>query len=240
MNADGLCPVDQTLIALAGAAALTLSIYGYASGIASALALAPEALAAYLGCVLGTLLAGLGFGGGGGGGGGGGPQQSVQNFQPSGGGCLAAETRVLMSDGRLKMISEINTNDVVRSGRDSGNVAVVKQVCVIDGAAVHELRVRHVRGGPAPSITATGEHLFWVDGRGWTRVEDLKPGDWLSSEEGAPIEIVENRLLDHPMKVYTLRLERDDAFYANDVLVHDLCGADLPVATVSTEMGVAK
>jgi hypothetical protein len=239
MNADGLCPVDKTLIAIAGGVAITLSIYNYASGIASALALAPEALAAYLGCVLGTLLAGLG-GGGGGGGGGGPPQQSVQAFQGTGGGCLAAETRVLMADGRLKMISELQTNEVVRSGIHTDNIAVVKQVCVVDGAPVRELRVRHLRGGPAPSITATAEHLFWVDGKGWTRVEYLKPGDWLSSEEGGPIEIVENRPMDHPMKVYTLRLDKDDAFYANGVLVHDLCGFDLPATTVSTVTEVAK
>jgi len=56
----------------------------------------------------------------------------------------------------------------------------------------------------------------------------------LCDPRGARIEIAENRPLDRHMKVYTLRLEMDNAFYANDVLVHDLCGGSLPVTAIST------
>jgi hypothetical protein len=133
----------------------------------------------------------------------------------------------------MKMISEIQTNDMVRSGTRTDDIAMVRQVCVVEGAQVHELRVRHLRGADAPSIVASAEHLFWVDGKGWTTVARLKAGDWLSNEQGQPMEIVENKLLDKPRTVYTLGLEKDNAFYANDVLVHDLCGGALPVSEVA-------
>jgi len=132
------------------------------------------------------------------------------------------------------MISEIATNDLIRSGQRVDNFARVVQVYALPAQNVHELQLRHIRGAAVPPVVATAEHLFWVDGRGWSTVKELKPGDWLSDSGGAPLEIVANRLLDRPTKVYTLRLATDNSFYANDVLVHDLCGGLLPVMPVST------
>jgi len=132
------------------------------------------------------------------------------------------------------MISEMTTNDVVRTGQRTDNIADVREVSMLESTRVHEIRLRHLRGPAAPPILATAEHLFWVDGKGWTTVGQLKPGDWLSNTNGIPLEIVENRMLDRQIKVYTLRLDRDNAFYANDVLVHDLCGGLLPVTPVTT------
>ncbi len=137
------------------------------------------------------------------------------------------------------MISEIQTNDMVRSGERTDNIAVVSEVCVLETDHFDELRLRRLRGQAVPSVRTTAEHLFWVDGKGWTAARALKPGDWLSNSEGAPIEIVENRVLEKSMKVYTLQLARDNAFYANDVLVHDLCGA-LPATVVSSTTEVSK
>ena len=104
----------------------------------------------------------------------------------------------------------------------------------VDDARVYELRLRRLGGQSLASVITTQEHLFWVDGKGWVAALELKPGNWLSNAQGDPIEIIENRRLDGLMKVYTLRLEMDNAFYANDVLVHDLCGGKLPAPAVST------
>ena len=74
------------------------------------------------------------------------------------------------------------------------------------------------------SLRTTDEHLFWVDGTGWVEAQKLEPGQWLFDEKGQRLRIVDNRSLGQPLKVYTFRLREDSAFYANDVLVHDLCG----------------
>ena len=55
-NAEGRCIKDNSLLAIAGAVAITMTIYNFVSGGAvGLLTLAPEAIAGYLGCVIGTL-----------------------------------------------------------------------------------------------------------------------------------------------------------------------------------------
>jgi hypothetical protein len=238
--AEGHCPTDNSFVAVGQQAAANLYDTAEGLGLASP-ANRAAALASYLACLLGNAT-GNPFGNFGGGGGGGGgnfgqpsnPQQSGPNFQSTGGGCLAGETRVLMADGREKPISSLAANDMVRSGIGTHDVARVAQVFALDGAQVCELRLRRLRGPAVPSVVTTQEHLFWVDGKGWTEAKDLKPGDWLSNAQQGHFEIVEKRPGAGRMKVYTLRLEIDNAFYANGVLVRDLCGGSLPVTEAST------
>ena len=44
------------------------------------------------------------------------------------------------------------------------------------------------------------------------------------NDKGQRVQIVSNQTLPGTYKVYTLKLQGDNSFYANDVLVHDLCG----------------
>jgi hypothetical protein len=242
LNANGQCPTDGTLVALGAQAQANLYSLASSSGNGpgggpGGAPSASAALAAYFGCLSGSsspFQGGTSVGGyslppi---------PQQSGPSFQSTGGGCFVGDTRILMADGTSQPISEISTNDWVRSGQSKDNIAMVAEILTVESVRVREIRLRHIRGGVAPSVLATAEHLFWLDGKGWTSAKDLKPGDWLSSSEGKPLEIVENRPINNPKKVYTLRLEKDNAFYANDVLVHDVCGGSLPVtAGLTTEV----
>lgn len=237
LQASGQCPTDGSYIQLGAQAAANL--YATAQGMGfAAPANQAAAMAAYMECLLGnvgqnpftynypgnnsynnnfTQPAN--------------PQNSGTSFQTTGGGCLAGGTRVLMADGSEKPISAIVTNDTVRSGPHPHNLAVVKEISRVRNARVEQLLLRHLHGETARPVTTTDEHLFWVDGRGWVGAGALKAGDWLSDPQGEPIEIVEIRPLPAPADVYTLRLDMDNAFYANGVLVHDLCGGSLPVAT---------
>lgn len=230
MNAEGRCIKDNTLIAIAGSVAITLTIYNFVSGAAALLTLAPEAIASYLGCVIGTLLAGL-FGNLGNSGSSGPAQSSVQNFQNGGPECFAAETRVLLADGRFKTINEIKTGDVVRTGRESFNIAPVAETHTRLTEAGRAIRFELASGKCADELHTTDEHLFWVDGHGWTPAIQLKKGDWLFNEKGQRLHITSNERIREPLQVYTFKLQGDTAFYANGVLVHDLCGnwtPDLP------------
>jgi len=53
----------------------------------------------------------------------------------------------------------------------------------------------------------------------------LKAGDWLMNDHGQRVQIVGNERIRGSHEVYTLKLRGDTAFYANGILVHDLCGA---------------
>ena len=70
----------------------------------------------------------------------------------------------------------------------------------------------------------TDEHLFWVDGKGWTPANRLQPGDWLLTEGAGRVQVSGNSPEKRSCEVFTLQLRGDSAFYANGVLVHDMCG----------------
>lgn len=78
-------------------------------------------------------------------------------------------------------------------------------------------------------MTSTDEHLFWVDGAGWTVARDLQVGDRLVQSSGGNAIITANQQLPGKSKVYTFYLGKGHAFYANDILVHDLCGEMVPM-----------
>jgi hypothetical protein len=132
---------------------------------------------------------------------------------------------VLVANGEHKAIELIRTNDVVRTGTRSDNLAVVTEV---HSRLTDQVRaIRLVSRDPAAAATVvqtTDEHLFWVDGKGWTVARDLTPADWLSTENGGRVRIAANDRLPQTLRVYTFKLREDSAFYADGVLVHDMCG----------------
>jgi hypothetical protein len=208
---------------------MTMKIIG---DITSVLASIPEQIASYVGCIIGSLLANFGgFGGSGGGGGGG--QQSVQNFVPGGDGCFAAETRVLLADGRFKTIAEIQPGDVVKTGPGRNDVAQVVEVLGRTSTKVREIQFTWPGSNRSDSLRTTDEHLFWEEARGWVEAQKLEAGDWLLDDAARPVRITENRRIAGPLQVFTFRLREDPAFYANGVLVHDMCGFWTPEGPIA-------
>jgi hypothetical protein len=229
-NAEGRCIKDNTLLMCAGAVAMGMKIFGDVTGVLASVA---EQAASYIGCVIGSLLSNLGSGIAGGGGGGGGSQQAVQNFTQGGPICFAADTQVLLADGHTKSISEIKTGDLVKTGSNSNNVAHVTEVFALASDRIRDLHFTWPRAGRSNSVRTTDEHLFWVDGKGWVEAKKLKVGDWLLDEGARPVQITENRRYAGTLPVYTFRLREDSAFYANGVLVHDMCGVITPGAAIA-------
>src|SRR2546429_8368596 len=76
------------------------------------------------------------------------------------------------------------------------------------------------------------EHLFWVDGKGWTVANQLQPGDWLLTDGARRVQVADTIRETRPCGVYTLQLHGESAFYANGGLVHDMCGLDPGKVTV--------
>ena len=213
---DYHCAADAALLGVAAGLLVFLNFY-YA-------VLSPfDVVVSAFGCVV-QYLAGLFVGPSGGGGGSGPGNGTFGGYGNAWGGCFAAETRVLLEDGRFKTIDQIKAGDRVRSG--NGRISAATVIETHDRVSDKTREVRYlVPGVELPeSLRTTDEHLFWVDGTGWVEAQKLEPGQWLFDEKGQRLRIVDNRSLGQPLKVYTFRLREDSAFYANDVLVHDLCG----------------
>jgi hypothetical protein len=228
-EAVGRCPTDgtqvpisaSTLVALLPVLDVALSFEAMGEEAESC----PIIVATMIGCIIGNLLgpgpimntSGQGPG-------------SPQSVGYTDGGCLAPDTLVLMGDGKLKPISDLKANERVRSGERSDNLAVVMEVYSRMSSQARQLTLAGPGGAPRAGLTVTAEHLLWVDGKGWTAAARVGPGDWLFDSHGRRVRVIGNEPLGRSLKVYSLRLAVDNAFYANDLLVHDLCGLAAPVA----------
>ncbi len=150
-----------------------------------------------------------------------------------------ADTPVWMANGTWKPISAVHTNELVRTGLDTAKVAVVRGLHQLAASEFTELRLAHgLRPGSA-RLRVTSEHLIWVDGKGWVLAAKVMPGDWLLDNQGHRVEVLGSQVIKQKAEVYTLSLSGDNVFYADGVLVHDLCGVQAAGAR-TVNLGVAK
>jgi hypothetical protein len=235
-GAQERCATDldpQTAAALLAATyglAQLIGLWGDAEGFVAGL------VAQFVGCIAGNFLAGLL-----------GVSTAATAVAPSSSpvyvgtpvGCFPAETTVWMADGSCKPISTVHTNEFVRTGLDTGKRAMVQGVYELQTSELSELRLaRGARHTPA-FLRVTGEHQIWVDGKGWVLARDVIPGDWLFDNEGHRVQVLGNHVLKKEVEVYTISLSGDNVFYADGVLVHDMCGRqNAGMRTVN--LGVAK
>ncbi|WP_375431496.1 polymorphic toxin-type HINT domain-containing protein [uncultured Friedmanniella sp.] len=99
----------------------------------------------------------------------------------SGSACFVAGTQVLLADGTSKPIEDITVGDeVLAADPDTGETVAKRVVDTYVHADVDTYEVQTSTG----TVTSTAEHPFWVDGRGWTPVRDLQPGDKLVDNHG--------------------------------------------------------
>ncbi|MBI5387108.1 MAG: VCBS repeat-containing protein [Verrucomicrobia bacterium] len=213
------CYADASLIGIAQGLLIALTFYNAV--------LSPfNAVVSAFGCLV-NYIAGL-FTGPSDDGSPGAPGGAWGNFIPDGAGCFAAETRVLMADGRFKTIDQVAPGDVVRTGAGRLNVASVSEAHTRVSDKGREVFFQEPGRQESGSVRTTDEHFFWVDGKGWTKAADLARGDWLFNEQSRRVQITANDRLRDPLRVHTLKLKEDVAFYANGILVHDLCGTWSP------------
>jgi hypothetical protein len=234
-NAEGRCVKDNSLLEIAGGIALGMKIFSDLTGMFASVA---EQVASYIGCVIGSLLSNLGGFGGPAGGGSGPSQAATQNFARGGPACFEAGTLVSMADGRQRSIGELRPGDRVRTGTRPDDVASVSHVFKRRVETVRVVRFEEVGSAkPQQPVVTTDEHLFWVDGKGWTVANQLRPGDWLLTDVARRVKVADTIRETRTCEVYTLQLRGDSAFYAGGVLVHDMCGLDQAnLTTVAAEV----
>ncbi|SDS63367.1 polymorphic toxin-type HINT domain-containing protein [Microlunatus soli] len=140
--------------------------------------------------------------------------------------CFAAGTQVLMGDGSSKSIEDVQIGDeVVAADVETGETQGrrVLETYVHQDVATVEVETSSGR------ITSTDEHPFYVEGRGWTPVRDLRPGDRLVDPKGSSVEIAAIRYTGNKEVVYNFNVEGLHNYHVQTdgqtwIRVHNTCG----------------
>lgn len=74
-----------------------------------------------------------------------------------------------------------------------------------------------------PATTTTANHPFWVQGKGWTKVEDLKPGDEMLTYDGIKATVKHVSLNNSEAEVYNLEVEDFHTYFVESpgIWVHN-------------------
>jgi hypothetical protein len=157
----------------------------------------------------------------------------------SGGSCptthsFVAATLVLMADGSIKPISEVDIGDKVKATDpttgETTDRDVVATIVHDDEGDMTRLTVAS-EGGSTGTVDATSWHPVWVDAEGrFVNIGDLKPGQHLTSTDGTSPKVTAVDRYTHFEPVYDLTIDGVHTYYVVtgglDLLVHN-CGSAL-------------
>ncbi|MCP3882615.1 MAG: hypothetical protein GY701_30095 [Sulfitobacter sp.] len=136
---------------------------------------------------------------------------------------FSGDTGVLMSDGTVKPISEIDVGDVVASADPESRDQRGEEVLAV---FVHDDLVVDF-ATTAGVISTTEDHLFWNEtDRQWQQAQEFDPGDLLVSAGGESVRVLGlkwSTQVDQP--AYNLDIANLDTYYVvvgdSEVLVHN-------------------
>ncbi|MDU0328931.1 polymorphic toxin-type HINT domain-containing protein, partial [Paenibacillus sp. 3LSP] len=122
-------------------------------------------------------------------------------------------TKVLTDEGE-KPIEEIEVGDkVLAKSEETGEVAY-KEVVGLFQKQADEIYYVHIGD---EIIEVTGEHPFWLDGKGWTFVKDLKVGDLLVSSDGSKLAIDKIEKEPRQATVYNFEVEDFNSYFVSNL-----------------------
>ena len=111
----------------------------------------------------------------------------MRDMRPPAGGCFARGTPVHTRDG-LKPIEDIHVGDYVLSSPEDGSGTPgykrVVKTFVHEDKAIRKVATHGPQSDIQYFVSATADHLFWVEGVGWTRAEELDRGTLLRCADG--------------------------------------------------------
>lgn len=180
-----------------------------------------------------------GSGGGGGaapGGGRAGSDAAASMGGPGGGGsqstCFTAGTEVIMESGSVKAIEDVMIGDILR-GQNGSNTVVAFDHPLLGDRLLHSIN--------DSQYFVTSEHPFFT-GDGWKAIDPeatarenaelakevsvLSVGDRIQTEGGDYVEVtrIDSNSFDPDTQLYNFKLDGDNTYYANDMLVHNKGG----------------
>ncbi|WP_311295133.1 polymorphic toxin-type HINT domain-containing protein [Paenibacillus sp. MER TA 81-3] len=126
--------------------------------------------------------------------------------------CFTAGTKVLI-DGE-KNIEDIQVGDKVLSKNEETGDVAYKEVTATFNHETDEIYKIHVGD---QTIESTFNHPFWVDGKGWTFVKDLKVGDLLVQSDGHTLKINSIELEHKQVTVYNMTVDDFHTYFVSDL-----------------------
>ena len=117
--------------------------------------------------------------------------------------CFAAGTPLLTPLGD-KTIESFRVGDPILS-RAEGNAEGPVDVQFVEEVYVRQTTLWHLHVG-GEMVRTTGEHPFWVHGRGWVATRELRIGEDLSSHDGQRIRVDDLLNTGEEATVYNLRV----------------------------------
>ncbi|MCQ4087548.1 polymorphic toxin-type HINT domain-containing protein [Saccharibacillus sp. JS10] len=137
--------------------------------------------------------------------------------------CFTAETKVKTDQGE-KNIEDVQIGDKVLSKDENTDEVTYKQVTAIFNHETNEIYSIHVGD---QIIESTYNHPFWVVGKGWVFVKDLKTGDLLEQSDGKTLEVGNIEVQQRQTTVYNMTVEGFHTYFVSGlgIWVHnDECG----------------
>ncbi|MFB9348425.1 polymorphic toxin-type HINT domain-containing protein [Streptomyces heliomycini] len=145
------------------------------------------------------------------------------------------QTPVVMADGNTKPISQVEVGDLVRAVDETTGETTVSPVSdVITGHGTKDLVTLSVDAdgdGRSKKITATANHPFFVQGRGWVDAVRLTPGSRLSNPSGIAPEVTATNRTQAVRTVFNLTVAGSHTYFVvtdgRSALVHN-CARYIP------------
>jgi len=127
--------------------------------------------------------------------------------------CFTAGTKVQTDEGE-KPIEEIEVGDKVLAKSDETGEVAYKEVVGLFQKQADEIYYVHIGD---EIIEVTGEHPFWLDGKGWTFVKDLKVGDLLVSSDGSKLVIDKIEKEPREARVYNFEVADFHSYFVSNL-----------------------
>ncbi|MNM82347.1 Hint module [compost metagenome] len=127
--------------------------------------------------------------------------------------CFVAGTEVQTDEGE-KNIEDIEVGDKVLSKNEETGEVAYKEVTATFDHETDEIYQIHVGD---QVIESTYNHPFWVEGKGWTYVKDLKVGDLLVQSDGNTLKIENVELLHKQATVYNMTVDEFHTYFVSDL-----------------------
>ena len=127
--------------------------------------------------------------------------------------CFTAGTKVLTDEGE-KNIEDIEVGDKVLSKDEETGEVAYKEVTATFNHETDEIYKIHVGD---QVIESTFNHPFYVDGKGWTFVKDLKVGDLLVQSDGNTLKIDSIELEHKHVTVYNMTVDEFHTYFVSDL-----------------------
>ncbi len=143
-------------------------------------------------------------------------------------GCFGEGTTVQTEAGS-KAIEKVAPGEKVLAGNErTGGQTLrrVKSTFRFDNRPVYRLELREADGdGGRDALTVTGEHPFFLQGKGWTAADKLQAGERVLAADGKWLRVVDLEVQPQRQRTYNLEVEGDHTFFVGDTgaWVHNEC-----------------